>query len=133
MIDNNEQIPEEVVVEEVDSIEVVNDEEIKPRLTRHGKIDKRFGEKVLTSKGGKASVAAREKKYTFKDLMYTRLTNAKRKEIATYYINKLTDEKVRLSERIKILELILKMTGELDNKAMVAVEDTDKKITLVIN
>lgn len=127
MIENNEQIPE-VVVEEVDAIE-----EIKPRLTKQGKIDKRFGEKVLTSKGGKASVAAREKKYTFKDLMYTRLTNAKRKEIATYYINKLTDENVRLSERIKILELILKMTGELEHKSMVEVEDVDKKITLVIN
>ena len=76
----------------------------------------------------------REKKYSFKDILNQTLTNPIRKKIAKEYIDMVTDKEIKVSERIKILELILKLMGELENnKASVEVSETDNKIKLEIS
>lgn len=103
---------------------------------RGGKL---FGEdpeetKALAKKASAASVLARQKKYTFKDIMNKKLTNPVRDKIAKEFIGMLTDKDVRVSERIKILEMILKLTGELtDQKTTVEVNEVDNMIKLEIN
>ena len=55
-------------------------------------------------------------------------------KIAKEFIDMLTDKDVRVSERIKILEMILKLTGELtDHKTTVEVNEVDNMIKLEIN
>lgn len=104
--------------------------------TRKG--TKLFGEdpeetKALAKKAAAASVLARQKKYTFKDIMNKKLTNPVRDKIAKEFIDMLTDKDVRVSERIKILEMILKLTGELtDQKTTVEVNEVDNMIKLEI-
>lgn len=99
---------------------------------------KLFGEdpeetKALAKKAAAASVLARQKKYTFKDIMNKKLTNPVRDKIAKEFIDMLTDKDVRVSERIKILEMILKLTGELsDQKTTVEVNEVDNMIKLEI-
>lgn len=100
---------------------------------------KLFGEdpeetKALAKKAAAASVLARQKKYTFKDVMNKKLSNPVRDKIAKEFIDMLTDKEVRVSERIKILEMILKLTGELaDQKTTVEVNEVDNMIKLEIN
>lgn len=100
---------------------------------------KLFGEdpeetKALAKKAAAASVLARQTKYTFKDIMNKKLTNPVRDKIAKEFIDMLTDKDVRVSERIKILEMILKLTGELtDQKTTVEVNEVDNMIKLEIN
>ena len=99
---------------------------------------KLFGEdpeetKALAKKAAAASVLARQTKYTFKDIMNKKLTNPVRDKIAKEFIDMLTDKDVRVSERIKILEMILKLTGELtDQKTTVEVNEVDNMIKLEI-
>ena len=66
--------------------------------------------------------------------MNKKLTNPVRDKIAKEFIDMLTDKDVRVSERIKILEMILKLTGELtDQKTTVEVNEVDNMIKLEIN
>lgn len=92
-------------------------------------------ERVKNAKAAqKKSVESREKKYSFKDILNQTLTNPIRKKIAKEYIDMVTDKEIKVSERIKILELILKLMGELENnKASVEVSETDNKIKLEIS
>jgi hypothetical protein len=54
-----------------------------------------------------------------------------RKKVVDAYIGYLTDNTIRIADRIKILELILKVTGELDNpKAMLELNQAENKIKL---
>lgn len=99
---------------------------------------KLFGEdpeetKALAKKAAAASVLARQTKYTFKDIMNKKLTNPVRDKIAKEFIDMLTDKDVRVSERIKVLEMILKLTGDLtDQKTTVEVNEVDNMIKLEI-
>lgn len=79
------------------------------------------------------SVAAKQKKTPLSKLIDMRFSDKKRKEVVDAYIGYLTDDTIRISDRIKILELILKVTGEIEHsKAFVEVNDAENKIKLEI-
>lgn len=123
---------EEVEVEEVNEIPT-DTEGIKKTTTalRRNMTDEEF--RLAQRERALKSVAAKQKKTPLSKLIDMRFSDKKRKEVVDAYIGYLTDDTIRISDRIKILELILKVTGEIEHsKAFVEVNDAENKIKLEI-
>lgn len=132
---------QEVEVEEVNEIPTKTTFKLKkdgtPKKTSlksnlvGGKTKKELSD--LGKKANKASQLAREQKTPIRDILNQTLTNPVRRKIAKEYVEILTDKEVKVSERIKLLELILKLMGELENnKATLEVNEVDNTIKLEI-
>lgn len=124
---------EEVEVEEVNEIPSNNNENVKKTTTalRRNMTDEEF--RLAQRERALKSVAAKQKKTPLSKLIDMRFSDKKRKEVVDAYIGYLTDDTIRISDRIKILELILKVTGEIEHsKAFVEVNDAENKIKLEI-
>lgn len=86
---------------------------------------------LAQKKRAELSVEARKKKTPLADLISLRFNDKERKKVVDAYIGYLTDNTIRIADRIKILELILKVTGELDNpRAMLELNQAENKIKL---
>lgn len=123
---------EEVEVEEVNEIPT-DTEDVKKTTTalRRNMTDEEF--RLAQRERALKSVAAKQKKTPLSKLIDMRFSDKKRKEVVDAYIGYLTDDTIRISDRIKILELILKVTGEIEHsKAFVEVNDAENKIKLEI-
>ncbi|MBQ2396799.1 MAG: hypothetical protein II304_07205 [Bacteroidales bacterium] len=125
---------EEVEVEEVNEIPSNNNNENVKKTTtalRRNMTDEEF--RLAQRERALKSVAAKQKKTPLSKLIDMRFSDKKRKEVVDAYIGYLTDDTIRISDRIKILELILKVTGEIEHsKAFVEVNDAENKIKLEI-
>lgn len=128
--------PENVVAEEVVSKFKLKKDGTPKLSSMCSNIAKKSKEErvELAKAAQKKSVEAREKKYTFRDILNQTLTNNVRKNIAKEYIEMITDKNVKVTERIKILELILKLIGELENnKTSVEFNEENSVIKLEIS
>lgn len=118
----------------------------KPLITKKGEIDKRcnngFGNrpkeeiKELAKKGYAAMKEAKTNRAapSFKSIFASKLCRATRVKIVNDFIELVQDKEVRVSERIKLFEMLLKVMGEYqETKATVEVNEVDNVIKLEIN
>lgn len=110
-------------------IKYTKDGRVKKTTLKGDMTDEEFV--LAQKKRAELSVEARKKKTPLADLINLRFNDKERKKVVDAYIGYLTDNTIRIADRIKILELILKVTGELDNpKAMLELNQAENKIKL---
>jgi hypothetical protein len=110
-------------------IKYTKDGRVKKTTLKGDMTDEEFA--LAQKKRAELSVEARKKKTPLADLINLRFNDKERKKVVDAYIGYLTDNTIRIADRIKILELILKVTGELDNpKAMLELNQAENKIKL---
>lgn len=71
----------------------------------------------IAKKGSQASIQAREQKRTLAYMFKEAMTPEKNKTIVDSFLFVVTNGNARVSDRVKVLELILRLTGELPGGA----------------
>lgn len=141
-VNNSNNVVEEVEVEVIDSVPESNEAFIIEGVEEAPK--RKWGEftkeerSANGKKGYQKMLEVKEKRKYYKpfsQIFKDHLCTERKNVIVEKYIGVLQDDKVPIQYRIKLLELILRMMGEINNNPQVALEDSDsdKTIKLLIN